>query len=163
MAGQLGDPVSFGDHVMHAFPAPGRLAGIGAFPGLSGRKPEWLPSIAAAAPEGQLDAARLRALPRGEALARLGQLPGIGDFSAELVLLRGAGDPDYVPRHEPRLARAVALAYGLPRPSSGEELLCLSESWQPYRTWVALLLRTLLEDHTGEIAGTWHPPGHRQA
>jgi DNA-3-methyladenine glycosylase II len=163
MADQLGEPVSFGGHVVHAFPAPCRLAGLGTFPGLSGRKPEWLRSIAAAALEGHLDAGRLRALPPGEALARLRQLPGIGDFSAELVLLRGAGDPDHLALHEPRLARAVALAYGLPQPPSGEQLLHLSENWQPYRTWVTLLLRTLLEDHTGEIAGTPHPPGHPQA
>jgi DNA-3-methyladenine glycosylase II len=154
MAGQLGEPVSFGDHVMHAFPAPHRLAVLGTFPGLSGRKPEWLRSIAAAALEGHLDAARLRALPRGEAFAQLRQLPGIGAFSAELVLLRGAGDPDHIPRHEPRLARAVTLAYCLPQPPSGEQLLRLSENWQPYRTWVTLLLRTSLEDHTAEVAGT---------
>jgi DNA-3-methyladenine glycosylase II len=163
MAEQLGEPVSFGDHVVHAFPAPGRLARIGTLPGLSGRKPGQLRSVAAAALEGQLHAARLRALPRGEALAKLRQLPGIGDFSAELVLLRGAGDPDHIPRHEPRLASAVALAYGLPQPPTGEQLLRLSENWQPYRTWVTLLLRTLLEDHTGEIAGTPHPPGHPPA
>ena len=127
-----------------------------------GRKPGWLRSVALAALEGRLDAARLRALPRDQALAQLRQLPGIGDFSAELVLLRGAGDPDHIPRHEPRLARAVALAYGLPEPPSGEQLLHISENWRPYRTWVTLLLRTQLEDQTGEIADTPHTPGHRQ-
>jgi DNA-3-methyladenine glycosylase II len=163
MAEQLGEPVCFGDHVVHAFPAPGHLARIGTFPGLSGRKPGQLRSIAAAALQGQLHAASLRALPYRQALAQLRQLPGIGDFSAELVLLRGAGDPDHIPRHDPRLARAVALAYGLPQPPSGAQLLRLSKNWQPYRTWVTLLLRTLLEDHTGEIARTPHPPGHPQA
>jgi DNA-3-methyladenine glycosylase II len=69
------------------------------------------------------------------------------------VLLRGAGAPDHIPRHEPRLARAAALAYGLPEPPSSEHLLHLSENWKPYRTWVTVLLRAQLEDHTGEIAG----------
>jgi DNA-3-methyladenine glycosylase II len=153
ITGQFGEPVSFGTHVMHAFPAPQRLAELDAFPGLSGRKPEWLRAAAAAALDGALDAARLRALPRGQALAELKQLPGIGDFSAELVLLRGAGDPDHFPRHDPRLARAVALAYHLPEPAGCEQLLRLSENWRPYRTWAALLLRAFLEDQTGEIAG----------
>jgi DNA-3-methyladenine glycosylase II len=153
LAQQLGEPVSFGGHVVHAFPVPQRLTGLGAFPGLSGRKPEWLRSVAAAALEGRLDAARLRAQPRDQALAQLRQLPGIGDFSAELVLLRGAMDPDYIPRHEPRLARAVALAYHLPRPPDSEQLQRISENWRPYRTWVTLLLRTFLEDQTGEISG----------
>ena len=108
MAEQLGDPVTFGDRVVHAFPSPHRLASLDAFPGLAGRKPEWLRSVAQAALDGQLDAARLRGLPRETALKDLKTLPGIGDFSAGLILLRGAGDPDAVAYHEPRLALAVA-------------------------------------------------------
>ena len=154
LASQLGELVSFGDHALPAFPAPQRLAALKTFPGLSGRKPEWLRSVAQAALDGRLDAAYLRAQPRDQALAELRQLPGIGDFSAELILLRGAGDSDAIPRAEPRLARAVGLAYGLPEPPSGEQLTSISENWRPYRTWVALLLRTYLEDQTGEIAGT---------
>jgi DNA-3-methyladenine glycosylase II len=153
MAGELGEAVSFGGRALSAFPAPQRLASLDAFPGLSGRKPEWLRSLAVAALDGQLDAARLRALPAAEAIAQLKDLPGIGDFSAELVLLRGAGAPDEIPRHEPRLARAVALAYDLPQPPSADELGLISRNWKPYRTWTTLLLRTYLEDETGEIGG----------
>lgn len=35
MAQELGEPVSFGGRVVHAFPAPERLAKLGMFPGLS--------------------------------------------------------------------------------------------------------------------------------
>jgi DNA-3-methyladenine glycosylase II len=92
-------------------------------------------------------------MPTGEALADLKKLPGIGDFSAGLTLLRGAGAPDAVPNAEPRLGRAVALAYGLPGPATAEQVQQISENWRPYRTWVTLLLRTQLEDETGEITG----------
>ena len=153
MAKELGEPVSFGGRVVYAFPSPERLAKLGMFPGLAGRKPEWLRSLAHAALDGQLDAARLRAMPHEEAMADLKKLPGIGDFSAGLILLRGAGDPDAVPGQEPRLARAVALAYGLPGPATPEQLLQISENWKPYRTWVTLLMRTQLEYETGEITG----------
>ena len=153
MAEQLGEPVSFGGRVVPAFPSPQRLAGLDAFPGLAGRKPEWLRSLAQAALDGQLDAARLRAMPHEEAMADLKKLPGIGDFSAGLILLRGAGDPDAVPGQEPRLGRAVALAYGLPGPATPEQVVAISEGWRPYRTWVTVLLRTQLEFQTGEIAG----------
>ena len=68
-------------------------------------------------------------------------------------MLRGAGDPDAVPGQEPRLARAVALAYGLPGPATPEQVQKISQSWRPYRTWVTLLLRTQLEYETGEITG----------
>jgi DNA-3-methyladenine glycosylase II len=158
MAERLGEPVSFGGRVVHAFPSPQRLADPGlaeldTFPGLAGRKPEWLRSVARAALDGQLDAARLRAMPPEEAMADLKKLPGIGDFSAGLTLLRGAGSPDAVPGAEPRLARAVALAYGLPGPATPEQVRAVSENWRPYRTWVTLLLRTQLEYETGEITG----------
>jgi DNA-3-methyladenine glycosylase II len=144
MSERLGEPVSFGGRVVHAFPSPQRLAGLDAFPGLASPKPEWLRSVARAALDGQLDAARLRAMPPEEALADLKKLPGIGDFSAGLTLLRGAGFPDAVPSGEPRLARAVELAYELPGPATQEQILAISENWRPYRTWVTLLLRTLL-------------------
>jgi len=71
---------------------------------------------------------------------------------------RGANAPDAVPTAEPRLARAVALAYRLPGPATSEQVRTISENWRPYRTWVTLLLRTQLEYETGEIAG-----GQRQA
>lgn len=144
MSERLGEPVSFGGQVVHAFPSPQRLAQLDTFPGLAAPKPEWLRSVALAALDGQLDAARLRAMPPEEALADLKKLPGIGDFSAGLTLLRGAGFPDAVPSGEPRLARAVELAYGLPGPATPGQILAISENWRPYRTWVTLLLRTML-------------------
>jgi hypothetical protein len=77
-----------------------------------------------------------------------------GPFSlAGLTLLRGANAPDAVPSAEPRLARAIALAYGLPGPATPGQVLQISANWRPYRTWVTLLLRTRLEYETGEITG----------
>ena len=152
MARELGDQVTVGDRLIAAFPAPDKLAELTAFPGLSGRKPEWLRGVAEAALDGDLDAARLRALPREQALAGLKRLGGIGDFSAELILLRGACDPDALALHEPRLARAAGRAYGLGAPATAGQLTELSEQWRPYRTWVTLLLRATLEDDTAEFA-----------
>ncbi len=146
MARQLGETVSLHGRVLHAFPSPERLARLEAFPGLFGHKPEWLPALGRAALEGRLDASRLRALPAEEALVKLEALAGLGPFSAELVLLRGAGHPDWPPTHESRLLRAVQRAYSLDRPPTLEELGGLADAWQPYRTWVCVLLRTALEE-----------------
>ena len=68
-------------------------------------------------------------------------------------------DPDAVPHHEPRLARAVALAYDLPQPPASKQLQHISQNWRPYRTWVTLLLRTYLEDHTRRSAASRTCPG----
>lgn len=87
MAEHLGAAVTVGQRVLHAFPAPERLVEFDQFPGLTGRKPEWLRAVACAALEGRLDAARLRALPYDQAVSALKGVPGIGNFSAELVLL----------------------------------------------------------------------------
>ena len=153
MAEELGAAVEIEGEPERAFPAPSRLARLEDFPGLFGRKVEYLRTLGKAAAEGELDAAYLRSLPVEEALAGLKKLPGIGDFSAELVLLRGAGEPDHLPSSEPRLGRAVAMAYDLEEPPTGEELGRISEAWRPYRTWVGLHLRVMLEDETGEITG----------
>lgn len=153
MAEELGEPVELRGKKEQAFPGPSRLLRLKKFPGLSGRKGEYLRGLSRAALEGKLEASYLRSLPTAEALAGLKELPGIGDFSAELVLVRGVGVPDLLPTREPRLGRAVAMAYGLEESPSAEELFEISERWRPYRSWVSLHLRTMLEDDTGEIAG----------
>ena len=153
MAEELGSFVETDGGPEHAFPYPSRLAQLEEFPGLFGRKVEWLRCLGREAANGKLDADYLRSMPADEAIRGLKKLPGIGDFSAELILLRGAGEPDYLPTNEPRLGRAVAMAYDLDGPPSVTKLEKIAELWRPYRTWVSLYLRTMLEDETGEISG----------
>lgn len=151
MAEQLGESIDVAGEQHFAFPGPSRLADLEAFPGLFDRKIDWLQALARAAKAGTLEANHLRSLPADQALKELKSLPGIGDFSAELTLIRGAGLQDQLPTHEARLARAVALAYNLDALPSNEQLQQLAERWRPYRTWVTILLRTMLEDETHEI------------
>ena len=153
MAQQLGHAIVLAGATLFSFPSPQRLVDLEGFPGLSGRKPEWLRGIARAALDGRLDPEVLRALPRSEAIDQLKELCGIGDFSAELILLRGTGDPDWAPRHEPRLIGAMKLAYDRAHLDDAEVVL-ITSGWAPYRTWVSLLLRVNLEDSTHEISGT---------
>ena len=63
-------------------------------------KIEQLRSLGAAALDGALSRSRLRGLNLEDALHELQRLPGIGPFSAELILIRGVGDPDALPSHE---------------------------------------------------------------
>ncbi|MDO9395724.1 MAG: hypothetical protein Q7T71_04175 [Herbiconiux sp.] len=141
MAEQLGAAVTVDGRVLHAFPAPGVLAELAGFPGLTGVKVERLRALGEAARRNVFSSDSLRSMPREVALEALRQLPGVGPFSAELILLRGAGAPDAAPVNEPRLARAVQHAYGLPGTPGPEEVERLSHGWAPYRTWVSLLLR----------------------
>jgi DNA-3-methyladenine glycosylase II len=149
MTQQLGHAMVLAGATLSAFPSPQRLVDLEGFPGLSGRKPEWLRGIARAALEGRLDPDALRVLPRAEAIDQLKKLGGIGDFSAELILLRGAGDPDWAPRHEPRLISAMKLAYDRVD-LDDDDVVAITSGWAPYRTWVSLLLRVNLEESTHE-------------
>jgi DNA-3-methyladenine glycosylase II len=63
MAAELGQAVDVHGDPRHAFPGPGRLAGLEEFPGLFERKVANLRALGAAAMEGSLDGAWLRGLP----------------------------------------------------------------------------------------------------
>lgn len=154
LAAEHGEPVDFGDQVLPAFPAPARLAELPLSKGLTERKVEQLRALGRAAGEGLLDAGRLRTQPRDEALATLQALPGIGPFSAELVLLRGAGEPDAFPAHEKRLHRAMAAAYDLGPDPDLDALRQVAQGWRPHRTWVAFLLRNWHQSPTRSAKGS---------
>ncbi|MEW1747612.1 DNA-3-methyladenine glycosylase family protein [Streptomyces angustmyceticus] len=149
IAQQHGHRVHIAGRTLHAFPAPAALRTLTHVPGLTDIKIQRLHALAEAAPDGTLDASHLRALPTDHALAELRTLPGIGPFSAELILIRGAGHPDVFPRHEPRVHQAVATAYGLTAPTADDDVTQwakIADRWRPYRSWVASLLRVRAQD-----------------
>jgi DNA-3-methyladenine glycosylase II len=126
---------------MAAFPTPAQLLAVESFPGVPAKKLERLHDVARAAIAGELDADRLREADPQEATARLLQIPGIGPFSASLILLRAAGACDLPIDHEPRLAEIVGRLYGLPGSATSVDMLRIGEAWRPFRTWVGVLLR----------------------
>jgi DNA-3-methyladenine glycosylase II len=129
-----------------AFPAPQILRGLDL--DLPGRKAEYLRAVADAALEGRLDGAALRSLDPDQAVQAVQEVKGLGPFAAELVVVRGANAPDALPRHERRLEAEIAERYGPHR-----RLAEVSQAWRPFRTWAAVLLRTLREERTHEISG----------
>jgi DNA-3-methyladenine glycosylase II len=145
---ELGVEIAIHGERRSAFPSPERVLASAALPGLPAPKAERLRAVAGAAASGRLDAAVLRALPADEANAELKTLPGIGDFYAQLILIRGVGTTDFLPTAEARLLRAVGLAYGIDAPIQAD-VEALAAAWQPFRSWVAFLLRVALEDTRG--------------
>ncbi|GAB3138020.1 DNA-3-methyladenine glycosylase family protein [Microbispora hainanensis] len=123
-----------------AFPPPMTLLQAGGL-GLPAQKEEWLRGLAQAALDGVLTAEHLRALDPQEALAELRALPGVGPFSAGLILIRGAGAPDAFPGDEPRLFAILRKAYGLPEDASPAVYRKVAEAWRPYRSWASFLFR----------------------
>jgi DNA-3-methyladenine glycosylase II len=82
--------------------------------GLSRQKVAYLRAIARRCDLVGLEVVALRSLPLEEALARLCELPGIGAWSAAVVLLRGCGRLDVFPRGDSGARAAVrALSDGV--------------------------------------------------
>lgn len=146
LAQEHGQPLDVAGQQLSAFPTPAVLRSLDHVPGLTEVKVERLHAIAEAALDGRLEAAALRAQPAEQALAALKELPGIGPFSAELILIRGAGHPDVFPAAEPRVHRAMATAYDLDTADNPGQLAQIADAWRPYRSWVALLLRARAQD-----------------
>ncbi|WP_245154347.1 DNA-3-methyladenine glycosylase 2 family protein [Rhodococcus sp. 1R11] len=80
-----------------AFPSPATL--LAASLDLPGRKAEYLHAVAEAALDGKLSGSHLRSLHWTEAFVQVQRILGMGPFSAELVVIRGANFPDVLPRN----------------------------------------------------------------
>jgi DNA-3-methyladenine glycosylase II len=147
LAEQHGIELQLDGRSICAFPPPAVLRTLRSFEGIAERKLPWLRAVAESALDGRLDGGRLRSLDPSQALAELRELPGIGPFAAELILIRGATHPDVFPAHEPRVHEEITRAYELENPSL-EDLRAVAERWRPYRSWVALLLRARRAERT---------------
>lgn len=141
---------------LFAFPAPEALLAALERIDLPQVKLERLRGVATAALDGRLDAARLRGMAAPDALAELNRLDGIGPFSADLILVRGAGAPDVFASSEWRLHDSMAKLYGLAG-ASPQQLAEVAVPWSPYRSWVGVLIRAYREDTTEEIGGRRSP------
>jgi len=95
----------------HAFPSAAAIAGarLGALraSGLSARKAEALRGAAVAVEAGDVTEAKLLQLSSGEAIRLLADLPGIGPWSAAVILLRGLRRLDVFPQGDVGVVRGL--------------------------------------------------------
>ncbi len=77
-------------------------------------------------------------VPNREVQTRLTALPGIGGWTAQLVLLRGLADPDAFPTGDLVLQRALATAGA----ETGAQQRALVAAWSPWRAYAAQHLWT---------------------
>lgn len=126
-----------------AFPSPERLLTVTDVEGIPAIKLERLHAIARAALDGSLDRERLLALEPETALEQLRILPGIGAFWSQAILLRAVGPTDVAIPSERRLRAKTATLYNMPEAAEDDEaFMALTERWQPFRTWVSVLIRS---------------------
>ena len=137
---EFGDRPTVDGHEFVAFPRPAHLLEATSVPGLNEKKVGWLHGIARAAMEGRLNTDALAGMPREEALTSLRALPGVGEFTAEAVWLRGCGVVDELPSSEETSLSAARDMYGRPDLDRAG-LVALAAAWRPYRMWATVLLR----------------------
>jgi AraC family transcriptional regulator of adaptative response / DNA-3-methyladenine glycosylase II len=117
----------------HAFPRPERLASAEITLGMPGARVKALTGLAAAVAEDPNILGIGRSL--DEAVARLKALPGVGEWTAQYIALRGMREPDAFPAADVGLMRALADGDGK-RPNAAE-LLERAEAWRPWRAYAA--------------------------
>jgi DNA-3-methyladenine glycosylase II len=139
LAELAGDELEVGGARFRAFPRPERVLEVDELPGLSAEKLRRLRALAEAAMDGRLDTARLRSMPVDAALAELRRLPGVGDFTAQGILLRGCGLADALP--DDALSDEVLAAMYPDEVASGNSREAITDRWRPYRMWATVLLR----------------------
>lgn len=122
--------------------------------GLSAAKARTLLALAAWAPSAP-SAEELRAEPRGAAVARLDILPGVGPWTAENALLRGAGRPDIFVAGDLGIRVALEEYGGIARASPESEVRDWAERWYPgWGSYATLYLwRKLVADRTAGPTG----------
>ncbi len=101
---------------------------------LSQRKSEYVLTLARAVIDGTLDLEALRVESYETACEKLVALRGIGKWTANYILMRGAGHLDALPLGDAGLRRAVRSAYNLSEAPSDNEIIEYAEPFRPYRS-----------------------------
>lgn len=145
----IGTPITASEEMLgltHAFPPPERfncraLAGLG----MTSARASAIAGIAAAAVADPRLFDPRRDLP--EAVARLCQLPGVGEWTAQYIAMRALGESDAFLASDVAMQRR--LNRGGRRPTV-QEMLSRAERWRPWRAY-AMLHLWIADADTGQI------------
>lgn len=147
---------SIGDREWYAFPRAETLARAEVSDlrqlKLSVRKSEYIQGIARAALESPDGFERMHDLPDDEVVKGMVALRGVGNWTAQWVLVRALARPDGFPIGDLALRRTVASLYFNGAEINDEELLEFSHRWSPWRSYATAYLFAALR--AGRVAGS---------
>ena len=119
---------------------------------LSYRKAEYIQGIALAAVESGDSLAGMHELEDDEVVQRMVAMRGVGQWTAQWVLVRALARPDGFPIGDLALRRTVSSLYFGGQEIDDGQLLEFSERWSPWRSYATSYLFAALR--TGRIAGS---------
>jgi DNA-3-methyladenine glycosylase II len=114
--------------------------------GLSQQKARYVADLAEKTAAGELDFARLPALPDPDVIARLTVVQGVGVWTAQMFLIFALRRPDVLPASDLGIRAAVTKAYRLRKPATPARVLALGRAWRPYASVAAWYLWRSLQN-----------------
>lgn len=109
---------------------PDRLREVG----LSRPKGRYLRDLCERLEAGLLPLERLGSMPDEEVVRLLTAVKGIGQWTAEMILIFQLGRPDVLPLDDVGLLRAIQRAYRLRARPAPVKVEKIAEAWRPYRS-----------------------------
>jgi DNA-3-methyladenine glycosylase II len=135
---KFGEKFTVDGETFFLFPTPERLAGAGIAAlkscGLSGRKSEYIKEISHMVATGRLDLDKFDAYQDvGAIREELKAIRGIGDWTAEMTMIRGLHKMDSFPADDIGLQAKMSHYYGKEGRASSDDLRRVAENWGEYR------------------------------
>ncbi len=103
--------------------------------GLTGARAKAISGLARAVAGGEIDLEASAGL--DESVARLRELPGIGEWTAHYIAMRALREPDAFPASDLGLRKALGTKTG---PATESQLRERAEAWRPWRAYAAVHL-----------------------
>jgi DNA-3-methyladenine glycosylase II len=114
--------------------------------GLSRQKISYVRDLSHRVMDGSLKTDAFAAMTDEEVVAQLTQIKGIGQWTADMILIFRLARPDVLPVGDLGIVKAVQKAYGLRKTPDAKRLLKIGERWRPYRSVASWYLWRSLEN-----------------
>lgn len=115
--------------------------------GVSWSKIKYIKHLSEEVVSNRIDLDNLDNLSDEEVIYELTKMKGIGRWTAEMFLIFSLGRMDIFSTADAGLRRSIKLNYGLEDLPSNNEMVSISNVWQPYRTVASLYLWASLDNN----------------
>ena len=118
--------------------------------GMTMKKARNLTAIAGQVLSGETDLSRLDSLPDAEVVRELSALPGVGEWTAQMLMIFSMGRPDVISYKDLGIRRGMMAAYGLDSLDK-KRFDAISAAYHPYASTASIYLWRLSDEVTGNV------------